>query len=101
MFCFKYQNANSVDFFLLIIDTAAAGQEISTRPFQLVTGRQWKGTAFGGTKGRTQIPQYVQRYMDGEIKVDEFISHVFRIEDIVSAFHVMHSGEAIRPVVTF
>mmetsp|Transcript_5904 Transcript_5904/g.11169 ORF Transcript_5904/g.11169 Transcript_5904/m.11169 type:complete len:396 (+) Transcript_5904:8-1195(+) len=81
-----------------IIGVAPAGTEISTRPFQLVTGRHWRGTAFGGTRGRTQLPGYVQEYMDGNIKVDEFITHEFPFEEIAAGFEAMHSGEAIRPV---
>jgi S-(hydroxymethyl)glutathione dehydrogenase/alcohol dehydrogenase len=82
-----------------IIGVAPAGTEISTRPFQLVTGRQWKGTAFGGTKGRSMLPGYVDKYMEGVIKVDEFITHRFPLDQITTAFDEMHSGNAIRPVV--
>merc|ERR1719183_3309075 len=82
-----------------IIGVADAGVELATRPFQLVTGRSWTGTAFGGTKGRTQLPGMVDRYMAGGLKVDEFVSHTFPLADIKKAFDVMHSGEAIRPVI--
>lgn len=84
-----------------IIGVAAAGQEISTRPFQLVTGRVWRGTAFGGTKGRSMLPGYVDKYMAGDLKVDEFITHTFPVEKINEAFDVMHAGESIRSVVHF
>ncbi|CAM2068172.1 S-(hydroxymethyl)glutathione dehydrogenase/class III alcohol dehydrogenase [Sulfidibacter corallicola] len=84
-----------------IIGVAGAGQEIATRPFQLVTGRVWRGSAFGGVKGRSQLPGYVDRYMDGEIKVDEFVTHVMGLEDINHAFHLMHEGESIRSVIQF
>ena len=82
----------------VIIGVAASGQEISTRPFQLVTGRTWKGTAFGGTKSRTQLPQLVDKYMDGALKIDEFVSYVFPLRDINKAFERMHDG-AIRSVI--
>ncbi|KAG7933990.1 hypothetical protein KL934_002912 [Ogataea polymorpha] len=84
----------------IIIGVAPAGKEISTRPFQLVTGRVWRGCAFGGIKGRTQMPDLVQDYMDGEIKVDEFITHRHPLNDINQAFHDMHKGDCIRAVVT-
>ena len=84
-----------------IIGVAGAGQEICTRPFQLVTGRVWRGSAFGGVKGRTQLPGYVQQYLDGHIKVDEFITHTMPLDDINRAFDLMHSGESIRSVVMF
>lgn len=84
-----------------IIGVAGAGQEISTRPFQLVTGRVWRGTAFGGVKGRTQLPGYVERYMAGEIKVDEMVTHNLPLNDINQAFELMHAGKSIRSVVTF
>jgi S-(hydroxymethyl)glutathione dehydrogenase/alcohol dehydrogenase len=74
----------------VIIGVAGAGQEICTRPFQLVTGRVWRGTAFGGCKGRSQLPGMVDQYMNGEIKVDEFITHTMPLEDINSAFDLMH-----------
>lgn len=85
----------------VIVGVAGAGQEISTRPFQLVTGRVWRGTAFGGCKGRTQLPGMVEQYMDGEIKVDEFITHTMPLEDINKAFDLMHAGKSIRSVVHF
>jgi S-(hydroxymethyl)glutathione dehydrogenase / alcohol dehydrogenase len=85
----------------VIIGVAGAGQEIKTRPFQLVTGRTWKGTAFGGVRGRTQVPQIVDWYMDGKINIDDLITHVMPIEKINDAFDLMHSGESIRSVVTF
>ena len=85
----------------VIIGVAASGQEISTRPFQLVTGRVWRGTAFGGTKGRSQLPGMVDQYMTGEIKIDEFITHTMGLEDINKAFDLMHHGESIRSVIHF
>lgn len=84
-----------------IIGVAGAGQEISTRPFQLVTGRTWKGSAFGGVKGRTELPGYVERYMSGEIELDSMVTHTMPLEDINRAFDLMHSGESIRSVITF
>ena len=84
-----------------IIGVAGAGQEICTRPFQLVTGRTWKGTAFGGVKGRTELPGYVDRYMNGEIELDRMVTHTMPLEDINSAFDLMHSGESIRSVIIF
>ena len=85
----------------IIIGVAGAGQEISTRPFQLVTGRVWKGTAFGGVKGRTQVPQIVDWYMDGKINIDDLITNTMPLDDINSAFDLMHKGDSIRSVVTF
>ncbi len=85
----------------VIIGVAGAGQEISTRPFQLVTGRVWRGTAFGGVKGRSQLPGYVDRYMSGEIKVDEMVTHTMGLEDINKAFDLMHEGKSIRSVIIF
>ena len=85
----------------VIIGVAAAGQEISTRPFQLVTGRVWRGSAFGGVKGRSQLPGYVDRYMQGEIKIDPMITHTLPLEQINTAFDLMHAGKSIRSVVTF
>ncbi len=84
-----------------IIGVAGAGEEISTRPFQLVTGRVWKGTAFGGARGRTDVPKIVDWYMDGKINIDDLITHVMPIEQINEAFELMHKGESIRSVVTF
>ncbi|CAN3505040.1 S-(hydroxymethyl)glutathione dehydrogenase [Diutina catenulata] len=83
----------------IIIGVAAAGKEIATRPFQLVTGRVWKGAAFGGVKGRTQMPQIVNDYMDGKLKVDEFITHRHPLADINTAFDDMHKGDCIRAVI--
>ncbi|WP_229333662.1 S-(hydroxymethyl)glutathione dehydrogenase/class III alcohol dehydrogenase [Glaciecola sp. MH2013] len=85
----------------VIIGVAGAGQEISTRPFQLVTGRVWRGTAFGGVKGRTELPDYVEKYLNGEILLDDFITHNMDIKDINEAFHLMHEGKSIRSVVHF
>ncbi len=85
----------------IIIGVAAAGQEISTRPFQLVTGRVWRGTAFGGAKGRTQVPKIVDWYMQGKINIDDLITHTFSLEDINKGFDVMHEGESIRSVVIY
>ena len=85
----------------VIIGVAGSGQEIKTRPFQLVTGRVWKGTAFGGARGRTDVPKIVDWYMDGKIKIDPMITHVMPLTDINRAFDLMHSGESIRSVVVF
>jgi|TARA_B110000914_G_scaffold221420_2_gene233172 S-(hydroxymethyl)glutathione dehydrogenase/alcohol dehydrogenase len=85
----------------VIIGVAGAGQEISTRPFQLVTGRVWRGTAFGGVKGRSQLPGYVDQYLDGAIKVDEMVTHNLPLEDINDAFELMHEGKSIRSVIHF
>nr|AAF73255.1 alcohol dehydrogenase class 3 [Branchiostoma lanceolatum] len=85
----------------VIIGVAAAGQEISTRPFQLVTGRVWKGTAFGGWKSVDSVPKLVEEYQSGKIQVDEFISHNFPLDKINDSFHLMHAGESIRSVVHF
>ncbi|MBP5971882.1 S-(hydroxymethyl)glutathione dehydrogenase/class III alcohol dehydrogenase [Brasilonema sp. CT11] len=85
----------------VIIGVAGAGQEISTRPFQLVTGRVWKGSAFGGARGRTDVPKIVDWYMQGKINIDDLITHVMPIEQINDAFELMHKGESIRSVVTF
>jgi S-(hydroxymethyl)glutathione dehydrogenase/alcohol dehydrogenase len=85
----------------IIIGVAGAGKEISTRPFQLVTGRVWRGTAFGGAKGRTQVPQIVDWYMNGKIQIDPMITHTMPLGDINKAFDLMHSGESIRSVVLF
>jgi S-(hydroxymethyl)glutathione dehydrogenase/alcohol dehydrogenase len=85
----------------VIIGVAGAGQEISTRPFQLVTGRVWRGTAFGGVRGRTELPGYVEQYMNGEIRIDEMVTHTMGLEDINHAFDLMHEGESIRSVVIF
>lgn len=85
----------------IIIGVAGAGQEISTRPFQLVTGRVWKGTAFGGVKGRTELPHYVANYLAGKIKIDEMITFTMPLEDINKAFEHMHRGRSIRSVVLY
>ena len=84
-----------------IIGVAAAGQEISTRPFQLVTGRVWKGSAFGGARGRTDVPKIVDWYMQGKINIDDLITHVLPLEKINDAFDLMHQGKSIRTVITF
>ena len=84
-----------------IIGVAPAGAEIATRPFQLVTGRVWQGTAFGGAKGRTDVPKIVDWYMDGKINIDDLITHVLPLDEINNAFDLMHKGESIRSVVTF
>ena len=85
----------------VIVGVAGAGQEIKTRPFQLVTGRNWKGTAFGGARGRTDVPKIVDWYMEGKINIDDLITHVMPLDDINRAFDLMNSGESIRSVVTF
>ncbi|MCH8529432.1 MAG: S-(hydroxymethyl)glutathione dehydrogenase/class III alcohol dehydrogenase [Saccharospirillum sp.] len=85
----------------VIIGVAGAGQEISTRPFQLVTGRVWRGTAFGGVKGRSELPDYVERYLKGEFKLDDFITHTMPLDDINEAFELMHKGESIRSVIHY
>ena len=84
-----------------IIGVAGAGQEISTRPFQLVTGRSWRGTAFGGARGRTDVPRIVDWYMDGKIEIDPLITHTLALDDINSAFDLMHAGASIRYVVVY
>ena len=85
----------------IIIGVAEAGKEISTRPFQLVTGRNWRGTAFGGAKGRTDVPKIVDWYMNGKIQIDPMITHVMPLEKINDAFDLMHAGESIRSVVVY
>ena len=85
----------------IVIGVAGAGQEISTRPFQLVTGRSWRGTAFGGARGRTDVPKIVDWYMQGKIQIDPMITHVMPLNDINKAFDLMKRGESIRGVVTF
>jgi len=85
----------------IIIGVAGAGEEIATRPFQLVTGRVWKGSAFGGVKGRTELPGYVDRYMNGEIKIDEFVTHTMGLDEINTAFDLLHEGKSIRSVILF
>jgi S-(hydroxymethyl)glutathione dehydrogenase/alcohol dehydrogenase len=84
-----------------IVGVAGAGQEIATRPFQLVTGRSWRGTAFGGARGRTDVPKIVDWYMDGRINIDDLITHTMPLEDINKAFDLMHAGESIRSVVEY
>ena len=85
----------------VVIGVAGAGQEISTRPFQLVTGRVWKGSAFGGVKGRSELPGIVDRYLQGEFKLNDFITHTMGLEDINEAFELMHEGKSIRSVIHF
>lgn len=85
----------------IIIGVAGAGKEISTRPFQLVTGRSWRGTAFGGARGRTDVPSIVDMYMDGRINIDDLITHKMPLDDINKAFDLMHAGESIRSVVEY
>jgi S-(hydroxymethyl)glutathione dehydrogenase/alcohol dehydrogenase len=85
----------------VIIGVAPAGAEISTRPFQLVTGRVWKGTAFGGARGRTDVPKIVDWYMDKKINIDDLITHTMPLEQINDAFELMHAGKSIRSVVIF
>ena len=85
----------------IIIGVAPAGAEISTRPFQLVTGRSWRGTAFGGARGRTDVPKIVDWYMDGKIEIDPMITHKMPLEDINRAFDLMHKGESIRSVIEY
>ncbi|EKP0319024.1 MULTISPECIES: S-(hydroxymethyl)glutathione dehydrogenase/class III alcohol dehydrogenase [Aeromonas] len=85
----------------VIIGVAGAGQEISTRPFQLVTGRVWRGSAFGGVRGRSELPSYVQRYMQGEFRLDDFITHTMPLEQINEAFELMHQGKSIRTVIHY
>jgi S-(hydroxymethyl)glutathione dehydrogenase/alcohol dehydrogenase len=85
----------------IIIGVAGAGQEIATRPFQLVTGRVWKGTAFGGAKGRTDVPRIVDWYMEGKINIDDLITHTMPLDEINTAFDLMHEGKSIRSVVVY
>lgn len=85
----------------VIIGVAGAGQEISTRPFQLVTGRVWRGSAFGGVKGRSELPDYVERYLAGEFKLDDFITHTMSLEEINTSFDLMHAGKSIRSVIHY
>ena len=85
----------------IIIGVAGAGQEISTRPFQLVTGRVWKGSAFGGWKSRDSVPKLVKKYMNKELMVDEFVTHHFNLDEINDAFHLMHAGKSLRSIVKF
>ncbi len=85
----------------IIIGVAGAGEEIKTRPFQLVTGRVWKGSAFGGVRGRTELPSYVEQYLKKEIDIDSYITHVMPLSQINDAFHLMHEGKSIRTVIDF
>jgi len=84
-----------------LIGVAGSGQTIETRPFNLVVGRSWKGTAFGGVKGRTELPGYVDRYLNGQIELDSLVTHTMPLEDINTAFELMHRGESIRSVIVF
>jgi S-(hydroxymethyl)glutathione dehydrogenase/alcohol dehydrogenase len=85
----------------IIIGVAGAGQEIAKRPFQLVTGRVWKGSAFGGARGRTDVPKLVDWYMQGKIQIDPMITHILDLKDINRGFDLMHAGESIRSVVVY
>ena len=85
----------------VIIGVAGAGQEIATRPFQLVTGRTWKGTAFGGWKSRDQVPVLVEKYLKKELKVDEFITHTMGLDEINKSFDLMHDGLSLRAMINF
>ena len=85
----------------IIIGVAGAGEEISTRPFQLVTGRVWRGSAFGGARGRTDVPKIVDWYMNGKINIDDLITHTMPLDNINHAFELMHKGESIRSVVLY
>jgi len=85
----------------IIIGVAGAGEEIHARPFLLVTGRSWRGSAFGGTRGRTQLPQYVDWYMGGRVKIDDLVTHTMPLEEVNRAFALMHEGESIRSVVLY
>ena len=85
----------------IIIGVGGAGQEIATRPFQLVTGRVWRGTAFGGARGRTDVPKIVDWYMDGKINIDDLITHTMPLNQINDAFELMHDGKSIRSVVIY
>ncbi|MEC8564062.1 MAG: S-(hydroxymethyl)glutathione dehydrogenase, partial [Pseudomonadota bacterium] len=85
----------------IIIGVAPAGAEIATRPFQLVTGRVWRGTAFGGAKGRTAVPKIVDWYMDGQINIDDLITHTLPLDEINTGFDLMHAGTSIRAVVQY
>jgi len=85
----------------VIVGVAASGKEIATRPFQLVTGRTWKGTAFGGAKGRRDVPKIVDWYMEGKINIDDLITHIMPIDRINDSLDLMHEGKSIRSVITF
>ena len=85
-----------------VIGVAPAGHEISTRPFQLVTGRQWKGTAFGGFKSRTEVPGLVEQYLAGDLPIEQYITHEFQgVESIDAAMHILHEGQCLRAVVKY
>ncbi|KAJ1836870.1 S-(hydroxymethyl)glutathione dehydrogenase, partial [Coemansia sp. RSA 2708] len=83
----------------IIISVAASGQEIRTRPFMLVTGRVWKGSAFGGVKGRTQLPDFVKMYIEGTLNIDDYVTNEFDLADINKGFEAMHGASCIRPVI--
>jgi S-(hydroxymethyl)glutathione dehydrogenase/alcohol dehydrogenase len=85
----------------IIIGVAGAGQEISTRPFHLVTRRVWRGTAFGGVRGRSELPGYVENYMKGVINIDDMVTHTMGLDEINRAFDLMHEGKSIRSVVIY
>jgi S-(hydroxymethyl)glutathione dehydrogenase/alcohol dehydrogenase len=85
----------------IVIGVAESGKEIATRPFQLITGRNWRGTAFGGAKGRTDVPKIVDWYMDGKISIDPMITHTLKLDEINRGFDLMHAGESIRSVVVY
>lgn len=85
----------------IIIGVAPAGTEISTRPFQLVTGRVWKGSAFGGVKGRTQLPGLVEDYLNKKIDIDSYVTHTYSMDDINKSFDVMHAGESVKSVLVY
>jgi len=85
----------------VVIGVAPSGAEISTRPFQLVTGRVWRGSAFGGVRGRSELPAYVERYLKGEFRLDDFITHTMPLEQINTAFDLMRQGQSIRSVIHF
>lgn len=98
---FTLSGEDPEDVFPAVLGHEGAGQEISTRPFQLVTGRRWLGTAFGGVKGRTQLPEMVEQAMTGEIELAPFVTHTMPLNEINTAFELMHAGESIRSVVHF
>lgn len=85
----------------VVIGVAAAGKEIATRPFQLVTGRQWMGTAFGGWKSKPQVPELVAKYQKGEVKIDQYITHKMNFSQINEGFDLLHAGKCLRCVLTF
>ena len=98
---YTFDATGNVQVMRIIIGVAPAGAELATRPFQLVTGRVWRGTAFGGARGRTDVPQIVDWYMDGKIEIDPMITHTLSLDDINKGFDLMHSGESIRSVVVY